>query len=371
MYLPGVPEIAAAFRSEANQVALSVPSYLVGVLFGQLVHGFFSDRYGRKPPLYAGLLIYCASSFACACVDRAHWFLALRFIQGFGGSVGTVIARAMIHDRTDARETARAFSLLILATSVAPLLAPLLGTALMQVGGWRATFVSMGVFGGILLALCLALPETLERSRRTRIGVTHQFRCWGRILGDRQFVTWTLSNGLLQGGMYAYVSMSAIVLIGAYGQSSGVFSAMVSLGSLGMVIAAQMNARLVRRVELRSIVKWALRVSVGSMVALAGVSGNPPAVILFAAIFIYLSMIGFVAPNSAAIALARHAERAGSASALLGTLLFGMGAACGSIAAHIMPDVPTRALILVMTACSVLAMLVFCGTPDDQGQWQH
>ncbi|RDV00053.1 MFS transporter [Trinickia dinghuensis] len=359
MYLPAAAHMAVAFGVGANEIALSVPSYLAGVLIGQLAHGFASDRYGRKPPLYVGLLIYSVSSFACACVGRVDWFVALRFLQGIGGSVGMVLTRAMIRDRTDTRDAARAFSALMLIASVAPLMAPLLGATLLHMGGWRVIFASMGSFGVILFAVCRALPETLDRSRRdldTRSPGPHH---WREIFRDRQFVACALSSGFLQGGMYAYIAMSAIVFLDEYGLSSGRFGIMIAANSLGMVVAAQINAWLIRRVDLQSIVRWGLWTSVASLMFLAGFAEKPPASVLFAAVFVYLSTIGFVAPNSAAIALARHTDSAGSAAALLGSLLFGIGVASGAIVTHVLPDTPTRALMLVMAACSALATLVF------------
>lgn len=359
MYLPAAIDVAAELDAKADQIALLVPSYLAGIVIGQLLHGFASDLYGRKPLLFIGLLIYSASSFACACLGRADWFMALRFAQGFGGSVGMVLSRAMIQDRADLREMARTFSLLMLVSSAAPLIAPMLGATLHRMSGWRSIFIAMGSFGVILLALCSALPETLDRDRRASLARGRRPGVWREILCDSQFIVWTLCNGLLQGGMYAYVSLSAIVLIGEYELTSEVFSVIIAAGSLGMVASALINARLIRGIALQSIVRSALWAAVASAVFPAVFFNSPPLPILLAAVFMYLSTIGFVAPNAAAVALGRHAERAGSASALLGTFLFGIGAASGAIAAHILHSAPTRALMVLMVASSALAALVF------------
>lgn len=357
MYLPAAAKLAVAFEAEANEVALAIPSYLVGVVIGQLVHGSASDLYGRKRPLCIGLLIYTISSFVCMCVQSIDWFLALRFFQGLGGRAGMVLARAMVHDSTDLRQRARTFSILMLTASAAPLFAPLGGAGLLELGGWRAIFGAMGSIGLALLLLTKAMPETLDRSKRTRTVGAYVSGNWFEIVTDRQFNTWALSSGLLQGGMFAYFAMSATVFIDVYGLSPRLFSIAFAANSLGMVIAAQINARLIRRLPLVPVVRWALWASLVPSLALACSYEKPPALLLFANAVLYLSTIGFVAPNSAAMALTGHSDRAGAASALLGTLLHSVGALSAAVAAHILPGAPVRALILVMSACSVLATL--------------
>ena len=274
-----------------------------------------------------------------------------------------VLARAMVHDRADLQERARTYSVLMLTASAAPLLAPLVGAALLELGGWRAIFGAMGLIGLALLMLSTAIPETLARSGRARIERAYEPHSWREILRDRVFITWGLSNGLFQGGMFAYLSMSAAVFIDAYGLSAGVFSILFAANSLGMVVAAQVNARLVGRFALRRVVKWALWAALIPLCVLAIFYEKPPAPLLFANVFLYLSMIGFVAPNSAAIALTGHAARAGSASALLGTVLFGVGVVSSVAAAHVLPGAPVRALMLAMLTCCALATAVFYLTP--------
>ncbi|HVW49714.1 MAG TPA: multidrug effflux MFS transporter [Trinickia sp.] len=365
MYLAATPAIAAEFGAAPSGVSRSIATYLVGVLLGQVIHGVVSDRCGRKPPLCAGLLVYSVSSFACACTSQIEWFVALRFVQGAGGSAGVVIARAMIHDRGDTRGMARSFSLLMLVVSVAPLVAPLAGSLLLDAIGWRAIFSAMGAYGVILVAVSTALPETHDRREGSPLTGESALRVCAQVFADRRFVTWGLSNGLLQGGMYAYVSLSSIVIIDAYQQPPGFFSIVFAANSLGMIVAAQINARLVMKMRLRSVVKTALWVATLSLGALAAVPGQPPLPILLAAIFVYLAAIGFVAPNSAAMALAAHADRAGAASALLGMLLYGVGALSGAVAVHVFPTSPTQAMILVMTSCSISAIMVFFWTRHD------
>jgi DHA1 family bicyclomycin/chloramphenicol resistance-like MFS transporter len=166
--------------------------------------------------------------------------------------------------------------------------------------------------------------------------------------------------------MYAYISISSMVVMGAYKQSPRIFGIVFAANSLGMVIAARINARLVRKFALRRIVEKALWISVATSIPVAASPGQPTLPVLLAVIFVCTTMIGFVAPNSAAMALAKHTEHAGSASALLGTFLFGIGAISSVVASHILPDAPTRALILVMGSCSALATLVFYWAPPNR-----
>ncbi|MEX3956171.1 multidrug effflux MFS transporter [Trinickia sp. EG282A] len=366
MYLPAMPRIATTFGVARGDVQLSVTTYLVGVLVGQLVHGLASDRYGRKPPLCAGLLIYSVSSIACACIERADCFIALRFAQGFGGSAGMVIARAMIRDRTDTHEVARAFSLLMLIVSVVPLAAPLFGAAILGLSGWQAMFALMGALGVALLAGSIVSPETRSGDASVPSGRKRQFHALGGILASRRFIAYTLANGLLQGGMYAYVSMSSVIIVDAYERSPRAFGIMFATNSVGMVITARINAWLVRRFALRRIIERALWISVATSIPIAAAPEQPTLAMLLAVVFFYTAMIGFVAPNAAAMALADHAEHAGAASALLGTLLYGIGAISSVVASHIVPGTPVRALFVVMGACSALATLALYVAPPDR-----
>src|SRR5689334_21346210 len=147
MYLPAFPELARAFRTDAASVQITLASYFVGLAIGQAFYGALSDRLGRKPPLYAGLVLYILASLGCLLAATIEMLIALRFVQALGGCAAMVIARAIVRDQFDERESARVLSLLMLVMGVAPILAPLLGGWLVVHSGWQAIFWVLAACG--------------------------------------------------------------------------------------------------------------------------------------------------------------------------------------------------------------------------------
>jgi MFS transporter, DHA1 family, multidrug resistance protein len=327
LYLPVLPALAAELDASTSAAQLTLTSCLVGLAVGQLIAGPLSDRYGRHRPMIIGLVAYALASLLCAFAWSVSVLIVLRLIQGLAGGAGLVIARAVARDLYEGHRLAIFFSRLVLISGLAPVIAPVLGGQLNRVMSWRGIFGVLGVIGIVLLAAGLfGVRETLPASRRVRGGLGATLRGFGQLFRDRFFVGVALGSGLAGASMFAYIAGATFVLQRIYGLSPQGFSLAFGVNSLGIMTAAQLSARLIRR--------WSpLRIlSVGLLVNLAGALGLLITVLLglglaflLPSLFVMVSAIGLILPNATALGLSGHADQAGTASALLGLLQYVIG----------------------------------------------
>ncbi|MBL8259674.1 MAG: multidrug effflux MFS transporter [Candidatus Competibacteraceae bacterium] len=356
MYLPGLPAIAAEFGVAPAAAQFTLSSFFVGLALGQAVHGPLADRFGRKPPLYAGLLLYVAASLGCALAPDISTLTALRFVQAAGGCAGVVIARAVVRDRFDAQTSARIYSLLMLVMGLAPILAPLLGGWLLVLASWRAIFIALALFGLLcLLAVWRFLPET-RPADTVGGGVGATLRTYADLLQDRDFLGYTLSGGFAQAGLFAYITGSPHVFIELYGIPAHAYGWLFGLNALGLIASSQLNRRLLLRYGADAILRRANRATVllGLVLLAVAASGQGGLAALLVPLFGYLATLGFTAPNALANALAKQGARAGSASALIGTLQFGL-ATVSSVAVGLLGGGSALPMTAVIAGCGLAA----------------
>jgi DHA1 family bicyclomycin/chloramphenicol resistance-like MFS transporter len=334
---------------------------MAGLAVGQLVAGPLSDRLGRRRPLLAGVAGYTLASALCA-VAPTVWALAgLRFAQGATGAAGIVIARAIVRDTHDGVALVRFFSMLMLVTGLAPILAPVIGGQVLEVTTWRGIFLVLAAIGVALFAAALlGLRETLPPVRRRTDGVRGTARTMAALLRDRHFVGFALAGALAFGALFTYVSGSPFVLQELYGASPQAFSLIFAVNSVGIVAFGQLNGRLAGRVPAMTM----LRIGVTSM-AVAGCAvlavvaiGSLPLIALLVPLWVLVANMGLVFPNTTALALAGHPEVAGSASALIGVLQFVIGAIAAPLAgiAGTGTALPMGAGIAAMALLSLAAL---------------
>ncbi|MEU4109448.1 multidrug effflux MFS transporter [Streptomyces sp. NPDC027717] len=332
MYLPSLPEVTRTLHAPAATVQLTLTACLAGMALGQLVVGPMSDRWGRRRPLLTGLAVYLVATALCAFAPTVETLVAFRLAQGLAGAAGIVIARAVVRDLYDGVAMARFFSTLMLISGVAPIVAPLIGGQILRVTDWRGVFVVLTGIGAVLTALVwLRLPETLPPAERHRGGVKESLRTMRALLADLPFTGYLLTGGFAFAALFAYVSASPFVVQEVYGASPQTFSLLFGLNSVGLVTAGQINGKLlVGRVRLDRVLASGLAVIVLAASALllmaTGVFGEVGLAPVAAALFVLMSAMGFTMPNTQALALLRTRHAAGSASALLGTTSFLIGA---------------------------------------------
>ncbi|MER6381014.1 multidrug effflux MFS transporter [Streptomyces sp. NPDC001250] len=332
MYLPSLPEVTRSLHAPAATVQLTLTACLLGMALGQLVVGPMSDRWGRRRPLLAGLAVYLVATALCALAPNVETLVALRLAQGLAGAAGIVIARAVVRDLYDGVAMARFFSTLMLISGAAPIVAPLIGGQILRVTDWRGVFVVLTVVGTLLAALVwLRLPETLPPAERHAGGAGTALRTMRGLLADLPFTGYMLAGGFAFAALFAYISASPFVIQEIYGASPQTFSLLFGLNSVGLVIAGQVNGKLlVGRVALEKVLACGLAVIVLAASALllmsAGALGGTGLAPVAAALFVLMSAMGITLPNAQSLALMRTRHAAGSASALLGTTSFLVGA---------------------------------------------
>jgi DHA1 family bicyclomycin/chloramphenicol resistance-like MFS transporter len=334
MYLPALPAVTRALHSPAATVQLTLTACLAGMALGQLVVGPMSDRWGRRRPLLAGMVIYVLATAVCAFAPTAELLVAFRLLQGLAGAAGIVIARAVVRDMYDGMDMARFFSTLMLISGVAPIIAPVIGGQVLRVTDWRGVFAVLTVVGGLLtLVVWRWLHETLPPARRQSGGLGDTLHTMRGLLADRRFTGYMLVGGLTFAALFAYVSASSFVVQEIYRASPQTYSLLFGVNSVGLVALGQLNGKvLVGRVRMDRVLGLGLAVITLAAAALllmaSGTLGPVGLVPVAAGLFVLMAAMSLVLPNANALALMRTRTpgAAGSASALLGTCSFLIGA---------------------------------------------
>jgi DHA1 family bicyclomycin/chloramphenicol resistance-like MFS transporter len=364
LYLPALPSLAAELETSTSAAQLTLTACLVGLALGQLVAGPLSDRYGRRRPLIIGLVAYALASLACAFAWTISVLVVLRLVQGLAGAAGLVIARAVARDLYAGRRLAIFFSRLVLIAGLAPVIAPVLGGQLNRVMTWRGIF---GVLAGLGVILLLAgwfgVRETLPTDRRVRGGLGATLRGFGQLLRDRFFVGVALASGLAGASMFAYIAGATFVLQRIHGLSPQGFSLAFGVNSLGIMTAAQLGGRLIRRWSPMRILAVGLLVNLaGSLSLFTTVLLDLGLAFLLVSLFVMVSAIGLIFPNATALGLSGHADQAGTASALLGLLQYVIGGLVAPLVGVAGEEtaVPLGVVVATVsaTACTLFGLLV-------------
>ncbi|WP_159942893.1 MULTISPECIES: multidrug effflux MFS transporter [unclassified Nocardiopsis] len=364
LYLPALPQIASDLGTSEASVKLTLTSVMAGLALGQLVLGPLSDRWGRRLPLLTGIGVFTVSTVGIAMASSVEMFSLLRFVQGLSAAAGLVVSRAIVRDVFDGDAAATFFSRLVLLSGLAPMLGPVLGGQLLFLGPWQLLFAVLGAMGLVTFALVLfGLPESLPAEQREPVSPREQMRVFGGLLRDVRFIGPTLTLALSFGMSFTYISTFSFVSQSRFGASAQEFSLVFAVTTLGMIIGNQVNAFLISRMEIHRRLFLGLVGSILSVAVLAalGASGGADLVTVTAALFAMMVFTGLVSPNATALALDGQPPKiAGSGSALLGTLQFGIGSGLAATAGLSGP-VTLSSMTGVMLATAVAAAVVFVG----------
>ncbi|GAA0386290.1 multidrug effflux MFS transporter [Micromonospora gifhornensis] len=368
MYLPALPAIVDDFATSSAAVQLTLTGTLIGLALGQLLIGPLSDAVGRRAPLIAGTALHIIASVCCALAPNVTVLGALRVVQGLGAAAAAVIAMAVVRDLFTGIAFARTLSRLLLVMGAAPVLAPTLGSELLRWTQWRGVFAALAVFGVLLMLVAvLGLPETLPPAQRQRGGPLHIARLYGGLLRDRAFVGLIMVAGLAMAALFAYVAGSSFVMQEQYGLDEQQFGLAFGAGAVGLIAATQGNVRLLRRYTPQRILLVALLAGTAAALVLVALAvtgfGGLPA--LLAALWLVLAATGLALPNAPALALSRHGEAAGTASALLGAVQFGVGAVAAPLVGVLGNGAVAMAAVIAGGLASALLALLVVARPDQ------
>ncbi|MCK8783918.1 multidrug effflux MFS transporter [Roseomonas sp. NAR14] len=359
MYLPAFPAMEASLGSPPGSAQVTLAAWFIGVAIGQLLQGTLSDRFGRRMPLIAGTAVYTLASAGCALAPDIATLSAFRFLAAIGGSASSVLPRAVVRDVAEGLAAARLMSRLMLVMGVAPIAAPGLGGLVLGLAGWHAIFWVCTVYGALSTFLVWRfLPETSRPERRSALNPAVILGHYGAALGERGFLTHAAMAGFCMFLIFAYVASAPTVFIQGFGLSPGGFSLLFALNSVGFIGASQCNPWLLARLGANRLLHLATGLCAAAVLTLAvtaltgwgGLAGT------FAPIVAAMAACGLIMPNAAVGALARHGARAGSASALMGTLQFGLAALSGLLVG-VLSDGTARPMVLLMLA-GLAAMVI-------------
>ena len=364
MYLPALPQMADDFGVSTQMIANTLPAYFLGLAVGQLIYGPVSDRIGRKIPLYFGLSLYVAASLICLFAQNEWSLIAARILQALGGCVGVVIARAAIRDRLDMQASAQAFSSMMIVMGIAPIIAPAMGSLILKFFSWHAVFAALS-FMGVVCLFCVHFffKESLPVSRRLNLSFQQVLLLYAAIFKDASFrlpmIIGCFSGGLL----FCYISSSASVLMDSYGLTQQQFAYAFGANAFGIMMFSTFNKHLAAKTAVL------MRLKLGAYIQLFGVAvlliggllPQAPLASVMLGMFLTVSGIGFTGPNAMALAMSEQGARAGTASAVMGSMQFACGLLGGLILNFMLwsPLLNMAAVMMIFIAVALCAIYKF------------
>lgn len=358
-YLPALPNLASAFHDSPAAAQRTLTTFFLGFAFGQSIVGPLTDRFGRKRPLYFGLGLFVTASFACSFAPDLTTLAVLRLFQAFGACCGGVVSRAVVRDLFEEQEGAHVLSRMLLVMGLAPLLAPIVGGYLLVWFGWRSIFWFLGAIGAAILLLAhIRLSETHDAANVRTLHLGRIFADYAHLLTQRHFLGYGLGAGISSAGLFAYITGSPHVYIDLFHVRPEHFGYYFGLNALGLVIASQGNAWLIRYYPLPRLLFFAqtIQATGGAVLLFDAVTGFGGLWGIVIPLFFYVPLNGAVMPPATALAMQPHRARAGLASALVGTLQFGMSAIASLVVGMLGGHSPVP-MALVVAGCGITGLL--------------
>lgn len=361
MYLPAFPQMMTDLDTTATSVQLTLTTFMLGLAVGQLVIGPLSDQFGRRRPLLLGTVVCLAASALCALAPTIEWLIAMRFVQGFSGAAGVVLARAIITDIARGVQAAKMFSLMMTVGGIAPVLAPLVGSGVIHGFGWRGVFwVLAGLNLLMIIGAILLVKESLPPERRSAGGLKVLVSNAGQVLRNRHYLGFTLTFAFSMTAMFAYIAASPFVLQNIIGLGTTSYSLVFAAIALGLTITSVLSARVVSRVgpiRLTFIGVGALLAGSAGLL-LVIILGDTPAIPTLVLLFVTVSALGLILGNATALATAQVTKYAGTGSAMLGALQFTLAAVASPLVGVAGEQSAVPMAVTMVVASSIAALLL-------------
>lgn len=360
MYLPGFPAIAKDLNTTVAHITLSITSFFIGISIGQMIYGPLLDKYGRRKPLYIGLVVYLVASLGCAIAPTADALIGIRFLQALGSCAGLVASRALVRDIFPVSENAKIFSLLMLVLALSPIVAPTLGGYVTSLFGWQSIFyILAGIAALTIVLVYFKLPEGRKPDLEISLLPAPIIKGFLEVAKEPQFYTYAFAGAIASSGLYAYIAGSPFVFMELYHVSDKQYGWIFAIIAMGLILAAQVNSVLLRKFSSEQIIRVTLfcqcltgiALVVGTWFHLLG---------LYSTIFliwVFLSTQGFAFPNSSALSLAPFSKNAGTASALMGAIQLGIGAISTALVS-LFNNNTAMPMAAVMCICAITSFVV-------------
>lgn len=369
MYLPALPNIAADLHAESGAVQMSLLTFFAASAFSQVFYGPLSDMYGRKAPLYTGLVLFGIGCVGAALSTSIDMLVSFRFLQGMGAAAGMVIPRAIVRDLYTGVDAARLMSMLMLVFSVSPILAPLSGSLIIEHYNWRMVFwiVLAAAIAGIIL-LALWQKETRPVTARLESSLGSALFSYKTLMKDWNFLGLVMIGAMCMAGFMVYLASSSFVFIEQYGFTSREYALAFSVNAISFIGMSQLNGVLARRFGLKRVVLFSVSCAafILSAMLVFVFSGAHSYWLVAGFLFVGFGFLGLVIPTTAVLALEDHGKIAGTASALMGTLQFLVAAAAIGISSlftdgTLLPMV--TGITLNIVAAFILTLIVLRNKP--------
>lgn len=360
MYLPGFPAIAKDLNTTVAKVSLSLSGFFIGISAGQLLYGPLLDRFGRKKPLYIGLLVYILASLGCVFSDTINMLILMRCIQAIGSCAATVAAMAMVRDIFPVQENAKIFALLMLVVGVSPMVAPTVGGYVTSAFGWHSVFIILLLLGAVnLLASIFGLPESYRPDKSISLKPKPILNNFIAVLKEPQFYTYAFTGAVAFSGLFAYVAGSPLLFMDIFAVKEETYGWIFAFLSIGLIGSSQVNTIMLKYYSSEQLIFGSLicQVLTGLVFLTGSINGWFGLAETIGLLFVFLSCLGFASPNASALSLASFSKNAGSASALMGAVQMGLGA-LASVAVSLFDTRSSVPMVAIMASSSIIAMII-------------
>ncbi|MBF7978326.1 MULTISPECIES: multidrug effflux MFS transporter [Rahnella] len=362
IYLPAMPLMAKDLQGDAE---LTITGFLIGFCIAQLIWGPVSDHFGRRLPLFIGMVLFVIGSAGCALSTDIGQIVFWRVFQALGACTGPMLARAMIRDLFSRTRAAQMLSTLMIIMAIAPIAGPLLGGQMIKVTSWHSIFWLLAVIGTFMLISLFWLPETLPEEKRVKASLRSAFRNYFTLLSNTQYMRFTLCLTFYYVAAYAFITGSPFVYITYFGVEPQHYGWLFAINIVGLMAVSMVNRRLVHRYPLETLLRYAVCIAMlaALVLALATGAGIGGIGLIVAAVFVFFAMNGVIAATSTAAALDAVPNVAGSASALMGALQYGSGIISSLLLALLSDGTPWTMgwIIAVFTVASAVMALTTRG----------
>lgn len=371
LYLPSLEDLKTVFDTGTSAVQWTLSAFMIGFGVAQLGYGALSDRFGRRPALIGGLVLYLVATVACALALAIDQLIAARLAQAVGACCGPVIGRAVVRDVYTPDRGRRVLAYMGAAMALAPAIGPIIGGYLHDSFGWRAAFVVLALFGAVaLIGVMLLLPETNATPDPTATRPGRMLANWAVMVRDRRYIGYVAAIGAVFAGLFSFISGSSFVLIGFLGVPPDRFGYFFAIIVGGYMVGSLVSGRLGRRIGMAGqTLMGAVMVTVAGLVMLGlAVAGVDTVAAVIAPQCLYMAGAGFVLPNAMAGAVGPFPRMAGAASALLGFVQMSGGAAAGAVVGLLLVDSALpMAVAVALGGVGTLAAVLWLIRPAERG----